>query len=59
MAAAFSGMMPLTAMLLSVTLLGEAAGWTQWIGGALVMLGMALIGLKRHAERTASELSVT
>ena len=46
MAAAFSGMMPLTAMLLSVTLLSEAAGWTQWIGGALVMLGMALIGMK-------------
>ena len=46
MAAAFSGMMPLTAMLLSVTLLGEAAGWLQWLGGALVMLGMALIGMK-------------
>ena len=45
-AAAFSGMMPLTAMLLSVTLLGESAGWAQWLGGALVMLGMALIGMK-------------
>jgi drug/metabolite transporter (DMT)-like permease len=49
MAAAFSGMMPLTAMLLSVTLLGEAAGWAQWIGSALVMLGMALIGVKKKA----------
>ena len=49
MAAAFSGMMPLTAMLLSVTLLGETAGWTQWIGGALVMLGMALIGMKEKS----------
>ncbi len=52
MAAAFSGMMPLTAMLLSVTLLGEAAGWTQWLGGTLVMLGMALIGMKRKARQT-------
>ncbi len=59
MAAAFSGMMPLTAMLLSATLLGEAAGWAQWMGGALVMLGMALIGLKRQSKRTASEVSVT
>ena len=53
MAAAFSGMMPLTAMLLSVTLLGEAAGLTQWIGGALVMLGMALIGMKRKPALSA------
>ena len=53
MAAAFSGMMPLTAMLLSVTLLGEAAGWAQWLGGALVILGMALIGMKKRAAQTA------
>lgn len=51
MAAAFSGMMPLTAMLLSVTVLGEAAGWAQWLGGALVMLGMALIGVKKRPAR--------
>jgi drug/metabolite transporter (DMT)-like permease len=60
MAAAFSGMMPLTAMLLSVTLLGEAAGRSQWIGGALVMLGMALIGLKGRASHivTASDAPI-
>ena len=57
MAAAFSGMMPLTAMLLSVTMLGEAAGWTQWIGGALVMLGMALIGLKGKPNITPQAIA--
>jgi drug/metabolite transporter (DMT)-like permease len=43
-AAAFSGMMPLTSMLLSVIILGEPAGWAQWAGGALVAAGMILIG---------------
>jgi len=43
-AAAFSGMMPLTAMLLSIIILGEHASWQQWSGGLLVMCGMALIG---------------
>lgn len=43
-AAAFSGMMPFTALLLSVAVLGEAAGWQQWAGGGLVILGMVLIG---------------
>ncbi|MGN7453922.1 EamA family transporter [Paenibacillus pasadenensis] len=43
-AAACSGMMPFSALLLSVLVLGEHAGWTQWSGGLLVMLGMALIG---------------
>jgi len=51
MAAAFSGMMPLTGLVLSVTLLGENAGWAQWLGGALVMLGMALIGLKSDVKQ--------
>ncbi|WP_254664081.1 DMT family transporter [Paenibacillus sp. HGF5] len=43
-AAAFSGMMPFTALLLSVIVLKEPAGWEQWGGGILVVLGMFLIG---------------
>jgi drug/metabolite transporter (DMT)-like permease len=47
-AAAFSGMMPFTSLFLSVMVLGEQAGWWQWSGGALIILGMFLIG-KREA----------
>ncbi len=43
-AAVFSGMMPFTALVLSVLILGEAARWQQWSGGALIVLGMGLIG---------------
>lgn len=43
-AAAFSGMMPLTALILSVLLLHEQPGWEQWVGGLLVTAGMALVG---------------
>lgn len=43
-AAAFSGMMPFTALVLSILILGEPAGAQQWIGGSLVILGMVLIG---------------
>lgn len=43
-AAAFSGMMPFTSMLLSVALLGEVPGWRQYLGGVLIMAGMILIG---------------
>lgn len=43
-AAAFSGMMPFTALLLSVLILGERPGWEQWAGGLLVILGMVIIG---------------
>ena len=43
-AAAFSGMMPVTAMLLSAVLLGERPGIEQWAGGALVTAGMILTG---------------
>jgi len=45
-AAVFSGMMPFTSFLLSVVVLKEAAGWYQWIGAALVILGMVTIGTK-------------
>lgn len=44
-AAAFSGMMPFTAMMLSALVLRESLQWHQWAGGGLVMLGMLLIAL--------------
>jgi drug/metabolite transporter (DMT)-like permease len=50
-AAAFSGMMPLTSMLLSVSLLGEHAGWQQWLGGLLIMSAMVLIGIGSWPKR--------
>jgi drug/metabolite transporter (DMT)-like permease len=43
-AAAFSGMMPFTSMILSAAILKESPGWQQWAGGALVVAGMILIG---------------
>lgn len=50
-AAAFSGMMPLTAMLLSITLLGETAGWQQWSGGIAIMIGMLLVSAPRQSAK--------
>ncbi len=50
-AAAFTGLMPFTAMLLSATMLHEAIAWFQWAGAALVVLGMALIGLNSAPRR--------
>jgi drug/metabolite transporter (DMT)-like permease len=52
-AAAFSGMMPLTSMLLSTLLLGERSCPTQWAGGLLIVAGMALIGFQK--ERVIKE----
>ena len=43
-AAAFSGMMSFTSMLLATAVLGESAGCQQWLGGFFVILGMILIG---------------
>ena len=43
-AAAFSGMMPFTSMLLSTVVLGERADYQQCLGGFLVIVGMILIG---------------
>ncbi|WP_371374975.1 DMT family transporter [Sporomusa aerivorans] len=54
-AAAFSGMMPFTSLLLSVLLLGEQPGWQQWLGGFLVMLGMMVTGLKLPALKVQSQ----
>lgn len=46
-AAAFSGLMPFSSLLLSVWILGEEVKWQQWSGGALVIIGMLLIGWVR------------
>ncbi len=43
-AAAFSGMMPFTSMLLSTVILGESTDYQQWLGCLLVIIGMILIG---------------
>lgn len=45
-AAAISGMMPFTSLILAVLLLGEKPGWEQWCGGLLIVLGMLLTGLR-------------
>lgn len=45
-AAACSGMMPLTSVLLSMLLFGETLGIAQCAGGALIFISMLLIGEK-------------
>lgn len=50
-AAAFSGLMPLAALALSVLLLGEKPSIQQWAGGVLVLAGMALSGMKEAVIR--------
>jgi len=45
-AAAFSGLMPFTSLCLSVALLGEHPSGQQWLGGAMVVLGMIFCGIK-------------
>lgn len=50
-AAAFSGMMPFTAMLLSIILLRETPGWQQWSGGILIVAGMILIGREQYRSQ--------
>ncbi len=47
-AAAYSGIMPLTSMLLSFWLLHERVGYVQVAGGLAVILGMWFIGRQRH-----------
>ncbi len=46
-AAAFSGMMPFTSMVLSIIVLGENVDYQQWLGGFFVVAGMILIGTDR------------
>lgn len=53
-AAAFSGMMPFTALILSVVLLQEQPGWQQWCGGLLVVAGMVLTGIKAAPKEQES-----
>lgn len=59
MAAAFSGMMPFTALILSVLILGENPGYEGWIGGVFVGAGMVLTGIRRktpsHGYQTPKE----
>lgn len=50
-AAAFSGMMPFTSLILSVILLGENVGLPQWLGGVFVILGIILIGGSHAIEK--------
>ncbi len=45
-AAAFSGMIPLTSMLLSLFFLHEPISYAQWAGGVLIITSMLLIGKK-------------
>lgn len=49
--ATFSGMMPLTSMLLSLLLLKEKIGYAQWIGGFLIVFSMVLIGKKARTQQ--------
>ena len=53
-AAAFSGLMPLTSMLLSVLLLLEQTSLFQWLGGACVIVGMMLIGARNKKANAVS-----
>ena len=53
-AAAFSGVMPLTAMLLSIVLLGETPGFAQAAGGGLVIVGMLLLGSRARLRRVST-----
>jgi len=50
--AAFSGMIPLTSVLLSLLLLKEKIGYSECAGGFLIITGMLLIGRKETAEIT-------
>lgn len=48
--AAFSGMMPLTSLLLSVLLFSEKIGYIQWTGGLLIIASMLLIGESQNLK---------
>lgn len=51
-AAAFSGMVPFTSLVLSTMILGERAAPIQWVGGALIIVSMICIG---RSDRCLSE----
>jgi len=46
--------MPLTAMLLSIVLLGEMPGSAQAAGGGLVIAGMLLLGSRARLRRVST-----
>lgn len=46
--AAFSGMIPLTSMFLSLFVLKETVSLLQWIGGGLVIFSMVMIGRRQQ-----------
>lgn len=48
--AAFSGMMPLTSMLLSLLFLRETIILSQWAGGFLIILSILMIGARRRVD---------
>lgn len=54
-AAAFSGLMPFTALMLSVLVLHEQPGWPQWAGGLLVILGILLTGYQPPAAAAGQQ----
>ena len=54
-AAAVSGVMPFTAMLLSVLVLGERIGWQQALGGFMVIAGIAMLGGNAEQRITVAE----
>ncbi|MGU3469864.1 DMT family transporter [Paenibacillus sp. D51F] len=53
--AAFAGWMPLTSLFLSMLLLGEKPPLVQWLGGALVIGGMLLIGSRAARAADSKE----
>lgn len=55
--AAFSGMIPLTSMLLSLFFLHEPIGYAQWAGGFLIITSMLLIGKKQSPKRITARLA--
>lgn len=56
-AAAFSGLMPFTAMLLSILVLGESVDYRQWLGGFFIIMGMLLIGFNELDTATVKIMS--
>ncbi len=57
--AAYSGVMPLTSMLLSVVVLHEPIGFAQVAGGVLVLSGMLLIGLRFNKRASRYNPGIT
>lgn len=53
-AAAFTGLMPLTSMVLSTLLLRETTDVFQWIGGGCVILGMVMIGRSKDSHKSVN-----